>query len=401
MLFGIPVPLIAALLIGFWLGRGSSARIRPLVEERVIATTEQSVMLRDGPWGKVEFIPLSIEVPDEFLSVRLHEALEPQWTFVGYTRERLIGLLSAAPLTREQREELANDKAWQQTAKGILLKPRRELVLSLSPAARSAIYKALAQFPENPEQEQAFTIPINELDQQFRGLAPETTALVKTLLYTNRDFALFADLSTALQKLSSQEEKRRLEKALSRRHTGLMRLYVSPQSDINALAQYWSRAGNSKDVRPLLEALSRRPNGAWMSVVNLLPPWPAARLYSFPYPSASPAEDCHWTSFNFFKDPPDATTHDMAVWRKKLDTEYYPVQSDARYGDLVMLSRASNGSIIHTCVFLADDLVYSKDGAHHTSPWIVTRIPELMSRYSVDLPEGESLRLVYFRNKYY
>ena len=42
----------------------------------------------------------------------------------------------------------------------------------------------LGQFPENPEQEQAFALPISGLEQQFRGLASETLALVKGVLYT-------------------------------------------------------------------------------------------------------------------------------------------------------------------------------------------------------------------------
>ena len=226
VLFGIPVPIIAALLVGFWLGKHSAPATRTTAEERVVPTTDHSVMLRDGPWGKIEFVPLSIEIPDEFLSTRLHESVEPQWTFVAYTRDRLVELLGSAGLNDRQRAELLDEKKWKAATNGIVIKPSREVVLSLSPASRATIYKALGQFVENPEQEQAFAIPVSDFEQQFRGLAAETMSLLRSALYTNRNLVRFADLSTVLNKISSQDEKRRLEKALSRRQTGLMRVYV-------------------------------------------------------------------------------------------------------------------------------------------------------------------------------
>jgi hypothetical protein len=51
-----------------------------------------------------------------------------------------------------------------------------------------------------------------------------------------------------------------------------------------------------------------------------------------------------------------APTTDGRYWKRKLDAEYYLVTSDPRYGDLAMLT-TPKGTIIHACVFLADEIV--------------------------------------------
>lgn len=156
---------------------------------------------------------------------------------------------------------------------------------------------------------------------------------MKRLCYPRGKLTVFADLAAVLRQLPTEAEKNRLEKALSRRPTLLVRLV-----------------------------------------------------------------DCFWSAFNFFKDPPEAPTNDGRHWRHKLDAEYYVVNSDPRYGDLVMLTRP-NGTIVHACVFLADEIVYSKNGASSTVPWVITTIPELLSAYSTDLPENETLRAVFYRSR--
>ena len=76
------------------------------------------------------------------------------------------------------------------------------------------------------------------------------------------------------------------------------------------------------------------------------------------------------------------------------------VFSDPRYGDLVFLVKA-NGDIIHSCVFLADDIVYTKNGGHFTAPWMLATIPDLVDNYSAYVAPEEKLTVAYYRNKYY
>src|SRR5207249_355553 len=104
------------------------------------------------------------------------------------------------------------------------------------------------------------------------------------------------------------------------------------------------------------------------------------------------------TAFNFFKDSPDPPTTDGGYWKRKMDADYYPVASDPRYGDIVMLVKPDQ-TIIHSCVFLADDIVYTKNGANATVPWLLMTLPELLEAYSTEVAENQALHVEYYRSK--
>jgi hypothetical protein len=404
----IPALVLAAAAGGFWLGArtrspaaaAGESRTYAVQNSRIPGSSADTFRTKPGPWGDLECQRTTIEIPDEYLSTRLHQSDTPRWFFKGHSAQAVATLFADAGLSTEERSDLLSTNKWQATAAGIYVSPSEATILSLSPEARSKIYAVLDDFEENAAQNQAFHWPAGSAEEIFSGaeLSAETRSLFKRLCYPRGKLVLFADLSTLLRKLPNEAEKSRLEKALSRRPTLLARLVVSPESDVDALARYWGRPGALKDIRPLLEAASRIPEGTKLSILNLLPPWPAARLQSFPLPAPGAQFDCFWSSFNFFKEPPERPTTDGRYWKQKLETEYYPMNSDPRYGDLVMFTRP-DGSIIHACVFLADDIVFTKNGANATVPWVLMRIPELLEAYSTEIPETQRLRVVYYRGK--
>jgi hypothetical protein len=211
---------------------------------------------------------------------------------------------------------------------------------------------------------------------------------------------MFSDLPTVLQLLPTAKEKLTLERALSRRPTLLLKLRVTPTTDVNALVKYWGRAGQDKDLQPLLQGLMKLPQGTLVDIGHIIPPLPTARLYTYAFPSFHQPENCHWTSFNFFRDPPDDRFTDVQFCRKKIETDYYPVFSDPRYGDLVFLTKP-NGEIIHSAVFMADEIVYTKNGGHYSAPWLLMELPKLKDAYATFVAPNEEVKVSYFRNKYY
>ena len=76
------------------------------------------------------------------------------------------------------------------------------------------------------------------------------------------------------------------------------------------------------------------------------------------------------------------------------------VFTDPRYGDLVFLSKP-NGEIIHSSVYIADNVVYTKNGGHYLSPWMLMKIPEMVDAFSAMCPPDQQLKVTYYRNKYY
>jgi hypothetical protein len=192
---------------------------------------------------------------------------------------------------------------------------------------------------------------------------------------------------------------------MTQQPTMLVRLKVDAKSDLTALASYWENTGRAKDQRPLLESLARIPGGAQIDLVNLLPPAPASRLYSFPLPTnplAGPVirRDCHWSAFNFFREvgTEQATTPDFIL--QKLREDYFPVPSDQRYGDLIVFL-TPGGSMIHSAVYLADDIVFTKNGDTSMHPWMLSTVQDLLDQYSFQVPPDQKLEVRYYRNKFH
>lgn len=363
-------------------------------------TSTTRTYLNPGPWGTVETVPFELTIPEEFLSVRMDEKSDRRWTFKGYTPESLKTFFQQQALTDGERQQLLQTK-WETINGGVRLTPPVDVVLSMSSQARQSIYTVLAQFAENSwQRDDGYAIPSREFEHFFdrTDVSPETAAMVKRLCYPRGNVMMFSDIPTVLEKIASPTEKLNLEKALSRRWTMLLKLNIAPGTDVDQLLNYWGRAGQGKDLRPLLQAMSKRPNGAIVDITHLLPPMPTERIYTYPYPSYAQPENCHWTSFNFFRDPPEGDYSSVDSIRKKLDADYYPVFSDPRYGDLVFLTKP-NGEIVHSAVYIADNVVYTKNGGHFSAPWLLMEMSRLLDCYATFVGPDEQLKILYYRNK--
>gem|GEM_PF-335077 len=388
---------------GFALGRINWSATWNFFRPTATASHENSPLLNPGPWGTMEYVPFYIEIPEEYLSVRLDEKSDHRWFFKNFSREKLNQFLGAVSLTASEKQQVLESSSWQTVSNGVYVTPSREVILSMTPQARSEIYSRLAQFPENIwQREDAFSFPADAINDFFAksGVSPEIIAAVKKLCWPRGKLLMFSDLPSVLEMLPAPKEKLRLEKVLSRRPTLLLKLRVTPDSDLGSLVNYWGRAGQEKDLKPLLEGLAKLPQGAIIDVMHLLPPMPTARIYTYPFPSFNQPENCHWTSFNFFRDSPDARFTDVKFIRQKIDADYYPVFSDPRYGDLVFLTNPA-GEIIHSAVYMADNVVYTKNGGHFSAPWLLMRLSNLVETYSTFVAADQQVKVLYYRNKYY
>ncbi|MBI5772417.1 MAG: hypothetical protein HZA89_01575 [Verrucomicrobia bacterium] len=383
-----------------WLGKLFAEKKPAAVSSAVPAPPGQELRLKSGPWGRLEYVPIYLECPEEFLNVRSYEAVDRRWFFKGYPAEVLVKFIAGLSVSEDQRRELSDQAKWNITPAGIYLDPSRELRLSLAPAARRQLYPVLSEFSDIFK---PIAIPANLFEEHFEqsGLAPETIALVRQLCYSHGSRLFLSDVALVMDTLEEYADRIRLTKTLSRKNSLLLNLHVAPGDDLNALVRYWAKAPVGKDVKPLLESLSKVPGGARVSVLNLLPPLIRAQLNTFPQPSNDVIEfprDCHWTSLNFFNDPPEPKFGDPKFASETLRNEYHPVVGDPAYGDIVCFFRP-NGGIIHSAVFIADDVVYTKNGPHYLQPWMLMRLSDLAERYTAVIPENEKLTVRYFRNK--
>ena len=385
---------MGALAVHFIAGRKPNAAL----------SAELGNPVRPGPWGELYTVPFHLAAPDELLPVRTIEAAGTHWVFKNSTRTELANLLDSAGLPADQRDALLDPAVARVGIMDIELTPTPAMVAALPEKARQVIDRSLAQFPEN--RPAFFFIHKDTLHDRFddSGVSPDTLALFRKFCCEHGDYLVLGGLPALLAEIPAYEEKVRFTKALTRQKTMLIRLRVTDRSDPKTLAAYWAKGRWAPSVRTVLEGIERVPGGTFMSVMALLPPLPSSQLYFYPdvqsaqSGSTAPLRDCHWTSQNFFSDPADTKAMNPAAFTAELAASYFTISGDPSYGDIVILEKPS-GEIVHSAVFVADEIVFTKNGSTPIFPWMFSTVPDLRKQYSFLAPEGQQLTLRYFRNK--
>lgn len=342
-----------------------------------------------GPWGDLKIIRIVTEPPTESLAGYL-DYPPPTWFFEGFTPEAYNRLLLSAGLSPAQRDALASAAIWDAQNTQLTVKPSDELVQSLSPESRAAIYGALSLYPQNVFQNEPFRFRNDLANEWFAnsGVSQEIVDRVFRLTYRRGKTLLFSDPHLVVPLTTSIPDRIKLLKTLSRQSTLMVQLHVTAQTDIDALVNYWAAVeGRAKDIRPILESIAKIPGGYDIDISHLLPRFARKRVYTYPSYTGDKGEalyDCHWNSMNFFNDPPDNRFADKATVIHALETDYTPIIDDYRFGDIVLFMK-SDTQAIHSAVYIADNIVFTKNGPNIHSPWILMQLDTLVSHYSTNV----------------
>jgi hypothetical protein len=287
-----------------------------------------------------------------------------------------------------------------ETSTGVVFRPSDDFLFSLSPETRGKLYGALAGQGVNLYLDYPYIFPGKTLDSIYADARLEAAdvALLKQLIYPNGTAHQMADYQALLGKIPTPQRRLAMARALSRQNAVLARLVVNQDTDIDKLAQYWGNIPNVRftDIRPLLESLKTLPEGGTVSLVYMLPRFARDRLYTYPLPPSAgePTMDCHWSTFNFCNDTPDNRFNDPTFAIQYIQQNYYQIAAPSIYGDILLLMNDKN-EIKHSAVFLADDLVFTKNGNNYRQPWMIMHIPDLLATY----PDSPPMRPVYMRRK--
>jgi hypothetical protein len=351
----------------------------------------------EKPWGQIECIPITIAPPLEFV-VQCTPMTEPViWQVPNTDSEKLPQTLQEIGLDKATCNKLVAMAQPEPAINGVALRPSREFVLALSPEERAKWYAFLSEFAANFDQVNAFRYDGNTPDEWFArcALPAEVEKLVKPLIYRHGRFMLFADLRSIESNLPSPPIRAKLLQAISRERTFLTRLKITRSSDIDRLVGYWGRGGRAKDIRPILESLAELEGEHFLDITHMLPSFARRRIYTYPSPSAaleSGNRDCHWTSFNFFSEQPDDRFCKPEEVLRTLEKDYYRIYASPQFGDVVMF--VVNGTeAIHTGVYLADDIVFTKNGSSSSHPWMLMKLDDLKDFY----PYRKPMEVRYFR----
>jgi len=343
------------------------------------------------PWGDLLKTDIWVERPEEYVAIEAQTNQPPEWFFEKQSPDKARELMLSCGLSAAQVAHAMTPERVSATPGGTFVRPDDALVFSLPAETRAALYHQQPNNPSNRFIPVPFTFQGEYVDDWMAGSGLDAAVLAqfKSLVYRRGPAYCFSDLELMMRALPAAKQRLSFLKAVSRQPALLVRVRVRPSTDVDKVLGYWSRGTRAKDARPLLESLKRLPEGGSVSLLYLLPPFARDRLFTFPKPPApnQPPMDCHWTSLNFFNETPDNRFADPSYVVQYMQSHYYPITKPTLCGDLVVILKNGTNAV-HSAVYLADDIVFTKNGNNVHQPWTLMRMKDLMASYDAgDSPQ--------------
>jgi hypothetical protein len=341
-----------------------------------------------GPWGDLEYYTVYLEASTALLKSMDVPSYESEWNFVGYTDEQVANVFTSAELPEPIRSELLEREKWRHGEKVVTVRPSKEALLGLPPEARAAIYGVLARWEENPfhrEPERVAGRDVREWLQRAELPEPIIAAIEKTVYRRGKNWVL-ADTPLLLRMVTTEEERLKIRKALTRTPTLVVNLRLTPETNVAALVDYWGSGTRFRDIVPFLESAAANRLTTSLDLIHLLPATVRRLLYTYPgssYGRTGYYPDCHWTSLNFRNFEPLDRLADPSLATAYVLENYTKVQAPYRYGDVLFLMDGTSANAVHSCVYIADDIVFTKNGRSPTQPWVLMKLDEVVSYYSM------------------
>ncbi|MBN2319656.1 MAG: hypothetical protein JXR49_11290 [Acidobacteria bacterium] len=394
--------LAAALIIIPLFGKAAN-RLEP-AGDSVVSVGNSSLMkeTRVGKWGELTLVPIVISPPMELVSTDWGETNHPTWFFPDADAEKAFRMLLSAGVSVVDAARLRAKAQAVPEIKGVVLTPNPDWVRTLTTEIRARIYATLAKCELNQAQALAFRFPVTSPETWLHPdlISQRTRQLIEPLIFRNGNYMLFSDIQLVREEIGNADELRRLSKTLFRQPTVIAHLSVGPKADLDKLIHYWGRGGRDIKIRPLIESAAGSGTNESIDVIHLLPPFAKERLYC--YPTFSDADlnkpslvNCLWTSLNFFLPEPDDRFLDAAVALKTLQEDYFIIETDFKLGDILAFVDGK-GNIFHAAVYVAGDLVFSKNGISSMAPWTLMSIDEVKEYYQW---QSENPRIIVHRRK--
>ena len=357
----------------------------------------------DGPWGALNYFYFYLEAPMHLIEVFPLRNPRTRWAVPLEFEAEFRAILEGAPLSASQRSLLFNPDNLGVGDGLYAIFPPREVLETISHEARGEIYNYLSRFDVNVDIANPVRVRSGSVEEWAHGteIRPELVELMSAMTYMKGGLMLFGDFPHLISLAKSDEEARILQKHSSRVRSMVIRLDVKSSPSVEEIMPYWTTGLGlrRKEIEPLIQAAMDTPGVTGLDLVHLLPPLPRKVLYT--YPDLSMAvdgvlPDCHWTALNFFNYNPETLYLDEFFAASKLMSGFDQIEPPYRFGDvLVFVTEEMNAH--HSCIYVAADIVYTKNGRSMYAPWTILHLKDVESTYP-DF-EGKPLRIQGFRKR--
>ena len=220
-------------------------------------------------------------------------------------------------------------------------------------------------------------------------LRPELVDKIKQMSYHRGGALAFSDLGALMNYAKSDSEARYIFKSFTRTRSLMVQLELGEMTDLAPLLNYWTIGVGirRKDIEPIMQSIMDLHGVDALGLTHILPALPRKLLYTYPGEELSRhgmLPDCHWTSLNFYNYEPHEYLLNSQLATSSVLEKFNPVQAPYRYGDILFFVDNERGDAFHSCVYLADDIVYTKNGRNPLSPWVLMKISEVEKVYLFD-----------------
>lgn len=344
-----------------------------------------------GPWGNLEYYIAYLQATESQIEAIEFPEDVTEWHFHDTDPKRIEARIQKCLVSSPAPDWLHSKRSCvKMTPDETLIYPPESWLENLTSEERSNLASLLREHPDNTFYNDPIIIESGDAIRWFSraGLEPKWVNKIAALAYPYGDTLVFSDIPLVLKLITKQKDERQFMRSLTRTRTLVVRLRIDGSAEPSQVYQYWNIGQRGKNLLPILESVFETPEAETLDVVHLLPPTPRKLLYSYPEQSMmiqGVLPDCHWTSLNFFRRQPSARFLDEGQVKRELQENYHPVDQPLQFGDILLLSSAQNpGMIQHSCVYIADDIVYTKNGLGLMRPWILMRFGDMLTRYQLD-----------------
>ena len=348
------------------------------------ASGDASWKSRPGPWGDLEVRTVYLEAPDALLAAVAKPNAVTRWVFEQMSESGVRDLLQKHGVPAPMIVRLFDPASRSVSDNVVKLYPTVEELVSLPMAARSSLYRELAKSPANEYQRDPVYILGGDLDEWLSdsGLSIQQTALFRRLLWKRGEALAFSDIQALLTLAAGPEETRDTFRALTRVRSLIVELKLPLRVERSLFLDYWSAGMEDPSQLAFLRSMLRRRADQKIDITHLFPNLARQRVFTFPeleWGLKGKFPDCHWTSLNFAAAVPDNDYLDTAKAASRLVGSYQTMEAPYRFGDVLCFLDEGEG--LHTCVYVADDIVFTKNGDSVLAPWVLMQLQDVESIY--------------------
>lgn len=354
----------------------------------VLTSSSNVFYAEPGPWGKLRCSYIYLEAPKSLIDNFPIPNTTPRWSFPGELEPQLADFFRRASLSEALISVLLSEQLMVRENGIVHVFPPLPDLEALTPESRAIIYTELSKHPVNEFCAAPILIVGQSVQEWYRTskLRPELISKIEQMCYKRGETTAFSDVSAILNYAESDSEARAIFKAFTRTRALLVKIELDHNTNVEELVNYWTLGSDTwrKDIEPFVQSIIDTDGAETSPLSHLLPPLVRKLMYT--YPGLDLAKhgllpDCHWTSLNFFNYDPHQYFSDSRLAARAVMENFDPVEPPYKYGDVLFFMNNVTGDAYHSCVYLADRIVFTKNGYNLLSPWLLMKLDDVEKIY--------------------